>query len=198
MNVNLQKTFDFQCGVVYQNQFIINNYSATFDIVTQSEVLIENNIAYERIKYWINHVVNNSIVISRHSEKLQQWIDTDSRLLAFPEEPVDQLMGIMLSIKLNCICQGRLLVSHVSISSDQGDNMIYLHEYDDPVGPMAEDSWWNDSSPAWQVSSNKSRGRKVIALDRTMDWKDLDLGWDEPEKNNTVVIANFPKNHAEK
>jgi len=178
---------------------MINNYSATVDLVTQSDVLAENNIAYERIKYWVDHVIDNSIVISRENKKLPQWQEVNARLLAFPDEPVDQLMGIMMAMKLNAICQDRLLITAVSISSNQGDNMIYVHEYDDPVGPMAESNWWNDPAPIWQSSSKQTRGKKVISLDRCIDWKDLDLGWDEPERNNnTVVMANFSKNHAEK
>lgn len=193
MNVNLQKTFNFQCGLVYRDKFYINNYQSTIDIVTHSVIPAENNIAYERIKYWVLEAVHGAILVSRSCEQLKTWQETGARIMVFPEEPVDQLVGIMLCSKLNSICQDRFMIPVVSISSEQGDNMVYLHEYDDPAGSMEEKNWWNDPRPTWTDPNIRKRG-KVISLEKGIEWSDLDLAWDDDEPQvNTVVVANFTK-----
>jgi hypothetical protein len=95
MNVRLKRSFDFYTGMVYDQEFSVNCYTLTVSMITQTSDVHMHNIAYERIKYWINYVLDNSILISEFDPSLEKWMATEQRILVLPDQPVDQL-------KINC------------------------------------------------------------------------------------------------
>lgn len=195
-NVSLKRRFKFATGLVYENYFQVNNYEVLLTMLTISDDHEEQNVAYERMKYWINHILNDSVMISETSEKLDAYRATGQRLLILPEEPVDQLVGIMLYLKLNVIMENRMVISEVELSSEVGENMIYSHRVSENVGPFQNAGWWIDPRPVWADAHKKKSKSKVIELDRMPEWGDLDLDWhkNESQENNTVVFADFNKN----
>lgn len=182
-------------GFVYENRFSVNRYTIDLDLLTVSEDHEQQNIAYDRMKFWIYRVLQDSILISENSEMLGKWAETGARILAVPEEPVDQVIGIMLYLKLNCIMENRIVVTGVEISSAEGDETVYVHNHGEALGVMSQDGWWTDLRPCWILpQTNKNHG-KIVTLDRSPEWADHDLGWDDSDKDskNTVVFADFKK-----
>lgn len=196
MNVKLKKTFTFYTGLVYDNEFAINVYDVTLHMTTVSNDPDQHNIAYERMNYWINEVLHESVLIGADSDKLDAYRATGQRLIVFPQGPVDQLAGVMLYLKLNAIAENRIIVTDVELSSTFGDEVVYLHNSAEDIGPMSVDGWWMDSKPHWADVKKKKSANKVISLDRMPEWSDLDLQWEEhsDKENNTVVFGEFPKN----
>jgi hypothetical protein len=193
MNVRLQRDFTIPVGLVYQNHYSINLYQVKIDFMTTSIDAREQNIAYQRVKHWIYGVMSSGVLISQDSEMLKSLNQTGLRIIVLPEEPVDQLVGMALMAKLNAIMQDRIVVTDIEISSAEGDHMKYLHSIDDNAGPFAEDGWWTDPRPNW--STNKKASSKIVALDRSIDWKDLDLDWADTDRpDNHVVFADFSHN----
>lgn len=195
-HVSLRRRFEFATGLVYENHFQINIYSVMLGMITVSEDNEEQNIAYERIKYWINHILNGSVLISENSEKLTAYQTTGQRLIIMPEEPVDQLVGIMLYLKLNVLMENRMVITDVEISSEIGEDMIYTHKTSENIGPFYSDGWWVDPRPVWADSRKKQSKSKVIEMERMPEWGDLDLDWhkDQNRENSTVVFADFNRN----
>jgi hypothetical protein len=145
------------------------------------------------MKHWIYGVMCSGVLTSRDSELVKPLSASGIRVLELPEEPVDQLVGMMLLNKLNAIMQDRIIVTDIALSSSEGDNTRYLHSIDENLGPFADEGWWNDPRPIW--STNKRVSSKIVSLDRTLDWKDLDLDWeDSNQPDNHVVFADFGNN----
>jgi hypothetical protein len=196
MNVRLLKNWAWNSGIVVDGEYHINSYALSVDLVTATEDHREQNIAYERMRHWITQVLASSVIIETGHHRIDAFLATGQRVIELPNGPVDQMVGIMLYCKLNAILEGRLVVTDVSISSDLGDHMVYLHSDGDACGPFAAAGWWND--PRTVFSSRKPRkNANVISMSRSPEWADLDLLWQEPARTsdpNTVLYAEFPKN----
>jgi len=193
MNVRLRRRFQMIAGMVYENDFAANQYIIDLDLLTVSDDADQQNTAYDRMKFWMHAVFEDSILISEHSERLAAWGDTGCRVLALPEEPVDQIIGIMLYLKLNSIMENRMVVTGVEISSAQGDNTVYVHSHGEALGVLANSGWWTDSRPCWILpQSNRDHG-KIVTLDRTPEWADHELDWEhgDHDRQDTVVFADF-------
>lgn len=193
MNVQLKKRFEVLTGQVYQGRYMTNRYSADLDLLTVSEHSDQQNIAYDRMKFWMYEVLQDSILISDRSERLVAWGATDARILALPEEPVDQIVGIMLYLKLNAIMENRMVVTRVSLASAEGDNTYYIHNHGEGLGALGDSGWWADSRPCWILPQTHRDHGKIVTLDRVPEWVDHDLGWadDHQDKKDTVVFADF-------
>lgn len=195
MNVKLKKNFTFYTGLVYENRHEINVYDVTVYMTTNSMDPESHNIVYDRMTYWIDEVLHGSVLIGQDSEKLDAYKATGQRVLVFPQDPVDQLVGVMLYLKLTAMVENHMLITAVHLSSAVGDDVIYIHQAEDASGPMAVDGWWQDPRPAWAHGKKSRAAGKVIAMDRMPEWSDLDLAWEKQteQENSTVVFADFPK-----
>ena len=194
MNVRLKRNLAWYSAVVHDDQFLINRYDAGFTLLTVTESHEEQNVAYERMKAWVYDIMADAIFISQTHPRLDAYRKTGAKVITFPGEPVDQVVGIMLHLKLNSIMENRIVVTDVELSSEVGDNMKYLHSAGESLGPLVQDSWWVDSRPVFADAPRRGKN-KVIALDRMAEWKDYDLAWDDADDAETkVVFANFNKN----
>lgn len=193
MNVRLKKTFSWLSSVVHDTQFVTNSYRVDVSLLTTDATQAEQNIAYDRMKFWIHEVLENSIMIHNKNPKLANYQNTDARVLALPEEPVDQIVGIILYTKLAAIVEDRLIITDVDLQSYAGDDMVYHHNCGDAITiDIAKDGWWNDCRPIWSQIDSKKRKNKIVSLDRSMEWKDCGLEWvDQSGKENSVVFAKF-------
>ena len=196
MNVKLKKSFRFYTGLVYNNEFAINVYDVTLHMTTVSMSPEHQNIAYDRISYWIDEVLQDSVLIGSDSAVLDAYRATGQRLIVFPHDPVDQIVGTMLYLKLNAITEDRLAITGVELASSYGDDVVYLHCAGEEVGPLAGTGWWTDTRPFWSDTKKRKAVNKVISMDRMPEWSELGLAWEEPadQQDNTVVFADFPKN----
>ena len=194
MNVRLKRTFSWYSAIVYNDQFMTNHYTAEVTMLTVTDNNDEQNIAYERIKAWVYNIIADAIFISQDHPKLDAYRKTDAKIITFPGDPVDQIVGIMLYLKLNSIMEDRMTVTDIELWSEAGDDMKYLHSAGESLGPLTKDGWWNDSRPVFADAPRRGKN-KVISLDRMAEWKDYDLAWDDVNEVETkVVFADFNKN----
>jgi hypothetical protein len=195
MNVRLVKTWYWQSGRVLAGDCYINSYTAKIQMHTTAMDAAEHSVAYERMDHWFQSVMQDSVLISAEDPKLRVFGATGQRILIFPEDPVDQLVGIMLCIKLNHITEGRLVITDVDLSSINGEEMTYRHNHTEATGPMAAAGWWQDPRPTWTASGTKSPSTKVVALSRSPEWHAVGLDW--PNRTATpesaVVFADFDR-----
>jgi hypothetical protein len=200
MTARINSAFAFTTGVYFGNEFILNNYEIDVDFNVESEIIREQNIALERIKYFLNLCVQNSIFICEdEDEVIQKYLDADLKVCTLPEEPYDQIIGIMLISKLNSINEGRLVVTDITISSSMSDGVWCKHSIEENLGPFNKPGWWNDSSTKINTVSKKNKSKKIVKLIKNnVSWEDLYLGWEETPINaittgpsNEVMFANF-------
>ena len=196
MSARLKKSFGFYTGLIYQGQFLVNHWNVNLDLVTVSDDGGELNTAYERMKYWIGRVLDDSILIGHADPALEDVSRLNGRVIVLPDEPVDQIVGIMLYLKLNAIIENRLVVGATEIWSTQGDQTSYIHMAGENLGPdLGQDGWWSDPRPIYSMHKNLRTGN-VVSLDRPAEWKDFGLGWDSDnnDPSGNVVVAQFPRN----
>jgi len=118
------------------------------------------------------------------------------RVTTLPEEPVDQIVGMMLYYKLNAVMEQRMTVTGLDIASSLGDNVWYQHDEDDLSGPFATDGWWYRASMQHESIEPDPVLDNVVKVIPT-GWYELNLDWPEnsaPIVDNTIVYGKFPRN----
>lgn len=195
MNVRLNKTWQWQSGLVYQDVFYINTYTATVHMHTTSMYDHDHDVAYGRMEYWFQDVMQDSVMLAADSAAVKAYAATGQRLLLFPDQPVDQLVGIMLCLKLNAITEGRLVITDLDLSSVHGADMTYHHNQAEAAGPLSTAGWWRDCRPIWTHASSSPRGSKVVSLSRAAEWNSLDLDWPlaPRSQDSSIVFADFDR-----
>jgi hypothetical protein len=127
--------------------------------------------------------------------QIQALTTAGIKITTLPEQPIDQIIGIALYCKLNAILQERMFVNGVTIQSDLGDNVRYLHNDRESLGPLNQNGWWQDPSPVHSDFRSSASRKQVVRLNRTMSWQDLEMEWSDVEpvdkSGNTVVFAKF-------
>jgi hypothetical protein len=199
MNVRLRYTTKITAGVFFADQLYMNNYQVNLNMITASEDGDDHNVALDRIKYFLHNQLKNTIFInSENTKQCRALADAGLKITTLPEEPIDQVIGIMLYCKLNAILENRLIIVEVEISSELGDNIMYFHDEEEAQGPFESIGWWKESD-AVHCDLTLFNNEKIVALHRIgAGWRDLGLHWeDEIDFNvgddNKVVFADFAK-----
>jgi hypothetical protein len=193
-NVRLTKTFEIPVIVVSEryNYPVIITYTATAHMVTSTEDTVQQNVAYDRMRFWVQFIMTDSVLIAQDDKRMDAWAKTGCKLMVFPEDPIDQLVGIMLCCKLNAIVEGRISVEEVEISSTLDDDIVYHHAVDEHAGPFAVNGWWLDAKP---VSTNDTKVRprhgKIINIKKSDSWKEYGLDWNQEDVEAQILVADF-------
>lgn len=187
MNINLQYNIDFQGAIWYDGSLQLNSYSVCMNLLTQHSKAIVTNIAMERVKAFVMAELANVVFINQEHEAQAQILQTlGANVCTLPDEPVDQIIGIMLYCKLNAITEGKLLITKLDISSSLGDEVWYQHEEDDNAGPFAESGWW--LKPSCQKDSlDWDKDANVVKVERD-GWTEYGLEWPEEFKEETKIL----------
>jgi hypothetical protein len=186
----------FTAGVYWEDLMIMNNYVARVYMITNCTDNVTQNVAFERIKYFVYNELNSTIFISReYEDACKKLIAAGLKITTLPSEPVDQLIGIMLYCKLNAIMENFIVTNEVEVSSDLGENMVYIHAADESQGPFDQPGWWHDADLI-HCDPDLVNNDKVVAIHRAGAWRELNLAWPDTESDkatdNTVVFAEFP------
>jgi hypothetical protein len=195
MNARIRQQFNFVAGLVYREHYISNLYQLTLDMLTATDDVDEQNIAYERIKYWVEDVLADSVLIQDNDPMLDAHRATGRRVHILPKEPIDSVLGLMIYLKTNAIAEDRILVTEVALSSTEGGEVIYLHGSEEEDAEIFDGTgWWRDPKPYCVDYKNRRKiNSNVIALDRMPEWADLGLDWGIEQEKTSVVITNFTR-----
>lgn len=201
MNVKIGYTMHLTAGVWWDNHLIMSNYTVTFKLITVTPDVRDSNIALERLRYLFDEVLTDAVFINHEeTDQIKKLKAAGIETIVMPEEPVDQIVGMMLYSKVNAIMEGRMVVRSVMISSNVGDEVIYEHSQDESVAPFDQPGWWNNSSPLCETVSKKTKDQ-VFVISCQKPWRDLDLDWFdgqvESDEENVLVFSDF-KNDKDK
>jgi hypothetical protein len=201
MTARISKSFVFQSGVYFNDAFIMNVYDVEMSFNIQTEVIREQNIALERVKFFIRENIESAVFVDEQNKTaIENFMDAGLKVCALPEEPYDQIIGIMLLCKLNAIMEDKMELTDISITSWMSDGVSCHHSIDESLGPFVNNGWWNENTPRAYVSkSNVSKSKKLVKLVKSMySWDEVYLGWEENIEpvnnfNSEVVFASFDK-----
>jgi hypothetical protein len=191
MNVRIKFPITFTAGIFYNNELQMNNYIVNLSMLTNSNDGATNNIALDRIKYFIYTEIESSVFIdSNDIERCKKFIDAGIKITTIPDTPVDQLIGIMLHYKLSAITEERLLIEEIEISSSIGEGLIYVHGEHENVDDLAVPVWWKTVDLV-HCDAELINTDEIVTLADLNVWRDLNLDWpteEESESENTVVF----------
>jgi len=197
MNVRLQYNLDFLAGIYYNDQLQMNSYSVGLSLLTKTTDPISTNIAMDRIKAFVFSELEHTVFInSRSLERAEMMSVLGINVTTLPEEPVDQIIGMMLYHKLNAVMEGRMVITQLDISSSLGDNVTYMHDEEDSSGPFVQPGWWSEPTVQHDTLEPEEAVDNIVKVVPSA-WIEYGLMWPEdidPPTANTVVYANFPKN----
>jgi hypothetical protein len=199
MNVRLRYSTVFTAGIFYADQMRMNNYQVKLHIITNSEEGDDHNIALDRIKYFLHNQLNSTVFInSAEADQCRAFASAGIKITTLPEEPLDQVIGIMLYCKLNAILEDRMIINEIEICSELGENIVYLHNEQDAQGPFADTGWWTDPDTV-NCDLTLVETEKTVSLNRVcVGWRELELEWNNSaiinvNDDNKVVFADFAK-----
>ena len=197
MNVRLQYTIHFNAGVHYGGQLIMNSYRLVAYMVTNHREAEITNTAFERLKYFVTEEIDSTVFInSKEHEACRLYTAAGIKITTLPNEPVDQIVGVMLFHKLNAIMEGRISVLETELSSHLGDNMVYLHSENESTEDIETPKWWT-SPDLTHFELEYQDGDHVFSLapGNYSVWNELGLAWpdQEPKETGNIVFADFGK-----
>jgi hypothetical protein len=204
MNVRLQYPAAFSAGVWLDDHLSMNTWTIRVDMTTQTMDEESTAVAFDRLKYFLHEVLDSSVLIEESNTTQIKLLTTAGiKVVAMPEVPVDQIVGMMLFAKLNAIMEHRVTVTEVAVGSELGDQVIYLHNDHETLGPFEEPGWW--LLPDASTQNVKGSGKKTVwTLKNQAVWKSLDMDWPKPDAavltetdtGNTIVFADFGRDDA--
>ena len=198
MNVRLQYDLDFLAGIYYDDRLQLNSYSISMSLLTKTTDALNTNIAMDRLKMFMHGELANTVFINQTAKERAEMLQIMGvNVTTLPEEPVDQIVGMMLYYKLNAIMEGRMTVTQLDLMSALGDSVWYQHDADeDAPGPFRAEGWWHESTVQHNTVDVEDVGDNVVKVVPNA-WIEYGLTWPEDTVEptaNTVVFANFSKN----
>jgi hypothetical protein len=184
MNTRIERDFCFQTGLYFENQFHIGVYDITLSMLVETESIKEQNIAMDRIIYFLNEVLQSSVLVnsSRH-DIITRYQDVDLNVCELPDEPYDQILAMVLLLKLNSIAEERLKITDLVIASSLSDGVRF-----NVVSEVAESAfsgkyWWNSSCTAMNSRDYEMGDHSKVIKLFTDDWVNLGLSWRDMAKS---------------
>ena len=198
MNVRLQYDLDFLAGIYYDERLQLNSYSISMSLLTKTTDALNTNIAMDRLKMFMHGELANTVFINQALKERAEMLQIMGvNVTTLPEEPVDQIVGMMLYYKLNAIMEGRMTVTRLDLMSALGDSVWYQHDADeDSPGPFRAEGWWHESTVQHNTVDVEDVGDNVVKVVPNA-WIEYGLTWPEDTVEptaNTVVFANFTRN----
>jgi len=199
MSARIHTALAFNAGVFFEGRFFMNSYEIDLTLEVDTESIKEQNVALERMKYFLQETLADSVLIQdTETATIEKYLNADLKVCILPEDPYDQVIAIMLISKLNAIAEGRLHVTDIAVGSSLSEGVSCMVSDDDFMGPLEANGWWKECSTKINDLASRPSSKKVVKLIKPgIEWSDVFLGWDEKsapkeQKPNTeILFASF-------
>jgi hypothetical protein len=184
----------WRAGIWFENRLQMNDYDIKLSLLTATLNQEDHIVCIARLKHLIYVELDSTVFINQNDIKAMEDLSAAGiKITTLPEDPIDQIIGLMLFNKINAIMEGRMLLKEIDINSDLGDTIHYLHNDLECSAAEFGTGWWDDPSPCHSNFKSKNN-KKVVKLTRNLSWQDLELCWDGEAQDdvqaNTVVKFN--------
>jgi hypothetical protein len=196
MNVKIGYTSHFIAGVWWDSRLIMSTYTVTFKMITATDSAQDTNTALDRLRYMVEeYLVDTVFIKDTDVEQIALLKAAGIKTIELPEEPVDQILGMMLYSKLSAVMEGCMLIRSIMLSSTAGDDVIYEHDAQESVAPFDQPGWWSEPTPVCEAESQQPANDTVFVLNAVNQWRDLGLQWvsdvDPDQDSNVLVFTEF-------
>lgn len=196
MNVRLQYRVEFLGGVYINNQLELNRYDVNFGLLTATSDTNQVAVAVERLRVFVHGFLENTVFIHQDNQGVADLFSMlGINVTTLPEDPVDQIVGMMLYCKLNSIMEGRVQVMSVDIMSELGDNVCYQLDHEDQFDMFDDNGWWHQPNTRHNNLESVSTDKNIVRVP-LHGWNEVDLVWPEADTANppsNVVYGKFQK-----
>lgn len=197
MNVRIKSSYYFRSGVHLDNRYFIASYCVNLLMITKNKDTHRQNIALRRIAHMCDNEFDSTVFINvDQTKQIKAYQAAGMNVTTLPEDPVDQVIGIMLYHKLNAVAENAIHVHDVQISSDLGGDIVYCHNSNEISQPLSEPGWWHEPTT---VHVHKLKNKEVI-VDFASNWSSLGLDWEpriaKPSTENKVVFGAFKRDES--
>jgi hypothetical protein len=190
MNIRLKYNMDWRSGIWFEDRLQMNNYGVTLSLITNTNDQEHQIVAISRLKWFVYQELESTVFVHQNdTDTINKFNAAGINITTLPEQPIDQIVGLMLFAKFNAIMEDRLVVKELDIVSDLGDNIHYLHSDQETTFFDLGTGWWNDSGPNHCIQL-KPNQKNVVKLKRVPSWRDHDLEWDSDTDRSLDIVAN--------
>jgi len=189
MSAQIERDFTFQAGVHFQGTFSMNIYAFTLNMEVTTENIREQQVAMERMKYFIYACLENSIFVQDTDRAIiEKYAACGIRVCEIPEEPFDQIIALLLLLKLDSIAEHRLAVTDIVLTSKLSDDVRFKEDLLTAKNEIPAVGWWAEPNTSTStVSKIKNKKDKIVKMINTSEWNDVGLSWEEDTANTSNV-----------
>ena len=179
-------TNKFAATLYVKDMLFANFWDITINIITDSATSASNNnVAMDRIQYYIENMLDNSLLLGPSGTKLfdKNPIGIEVACNLLPGEPLDHLFTVCLYTKFSSIVEKMLFIESVELESYQSNGLRYTYYSSDqeitPLHKIIDDEfleyceYWND--PEIGLFRLDADGLQLIK----QTWSDVDLLFNE-------------------
>lgn len=177
INAEIEKDFTFLTSIHFEDKFFVNLYEMKAYMQILTENAIEQNIAIERLNYFLGEYIDSAVLVKESEEDaINKYRAAGLKICTTPEEPFDQIVGMILINKCNAIMEGRIVMSDITFGSKLSNLIKFNIDHETAAAEFAGKYWYNKHTLSLH---NKTKKDKIVNLFEQNDWKDVGLTWKE-------------------
>jgi len=182
MHTRIEKDAFFQAGIHFKGSFYVNTYEMTLSMLVETDAIREQTIAMERLNYFLTDTLQHCLLIKNtETSSIKNYKKAGLKICELPEEPLDQVIGMILLQKLNAIMEDRMIVTDLTLGSVLSEGIRYHIVAEVAESVMSGDFWWNKPCLSMCIADAvaQSAGDNVVKLFDDSEWAELGLTWKE-------------------
>ena len=116
----------FKSIIIVDGELFGNEYNIKISLTPHTANLRDQTEYFDRIKNLFENVFANTITTWR-DESLYKTLkkSSNNRFIELPKPPYDQIMAAVCFCKANAICDSKITIASLELSSWQGDGITY-------------------------------------------------------------------------
>jgi hypothetical protein len=190
LGTRIERDFSFQAAVHFEGYFLMNIYEISLAMEVETMSIREQNIAMDRIIYFLSECLSNSVFVQDTDKKaIEKYTQADIKVCTLPEEPYDQILALLLLLKVNAITEGRLEITDIVLRSELSDEVKFIYDITSAThNPFGSKGWWLESSTSIADIPKISKKEKIVKLVKNSDWSGYGLDWEEKSSKSSEII----------
>lgn len=180
MITRIEKDFYFLAGVHLEDSYHINSYDLTVSFLVETDCPKEHYIAMGRLEHFIKDIMSNVVFINQNEvEAINAYENAGLRTCELPEHPFDQIVAIVLLLKMNAVMEGRMKITDITIGSLLSEGVRYpiVSEIAESADIVAGNHWWHKPNKSISDRGDEFKSDNVVKLFFDDHWVDMGLSW---------------------
>ena len=141
-NSRIQKDFTFQTAIHFNGKFMVNLYEMDAKMEIFTEDTREQNIAVERTIHFLTTVIEDCLFISAEDkEAIAKYSAAGIKVCVLPEEPYDQIIGLILLNKCNAIMEDKIVLTDMLFGSKLSNLIKFELNHEVAKAEYPEKNW---------------------------------------------------------